>query len=1202
MAHGNAHWPERFGFQIGGDSPCYIITVDDGSPAKQAGLQPGDQIVELDNQNVSNLSCDEITTIAKSSSTVPPNLVVVSCLRTIEIRRDKNGKFGFTVIGAGPVYVQIVEKNGAAEKGGVKVGDMVLEINGVAIHHSDAAKMFVKGANKLRLMVIPGAKQKAVKNKWNRKVTPMSVKDRNKRMTHFFQKVDEVLYGDPAKKDALLALLKQYARDKNVEHLAKTLTVLLNTPTQKQLLQEIRIFIPPSHRQKFDTAIASMNQQYRNEPANARELMPPISKKRVVHINRIGGVFGFTLTGQTPVYIESVDPGGAAMKAGLHPGDRILELNGIDVKEKTHHQLIDLLKGSGNMPALMVETLVRRKPKAANPPLMSSEIMSITSTDSMNEMYHASRILLNNDEYVQLNIKGISRQELVNEGRSLKEMLQHHLTANERMIIKKALQIYCDTRNLDALIIDIFPILDTPAKKGIWHYIIQLLPKEQQVHCWRKLMFLMDRQAAEMVFGGTRRRDLGGRYASLGHPEDGMHYDKSLFSNRAGRYDVTASRGDIIFKDDRDFVPVAIAAALLDLENREQVYSRRSLNYYEPPMLISNKRFDTVSDGRFDTITPSRPIPYEYDTSRKEVATFTGDEMMFPQQEHSTLNSNHRGESNSVVPPEPQLQGTGPRVTAVVRAQQHAMEQSNSLHTNTNVNNTAAATTTADDVSDGIQVVHTTNTHKDDFLVKLPVEPASSDNTTTTTGDDSCSSDTSSENDFEAVFTVNEPISNVDDRLDNLLRPSSSRMVELHTNSISEAGNDSECSNSNNNVSVMNVPVPPPVPSMPLHMGQTNDVNMQVKRINWEKLPDTQNTIWGQIYTDEEEDYNEVVRELSLEQQFSTKAKKTGADRKDIKKGQLSILDSKKTYNISILLAHMRMSFDEIKHALLSMETSKLSAAHFQQIIQFSPSETEVNKLQAVSKADRQYLSKADMFALELSTVPLFRVRLQALLFKDNFSEKSTETLSCLECLSRASKELRTSRKLAKILELVLAMGNYMNKGNRRVGNATGFKISFLMQLDTTKTTDNKSTFLHVLAKAVSDKVPAVLSFGEEIPNVGLAAKISDTVLMNDIKELTSTLEDISNTVKLSRDEKVGTSTEDKFYEVMDQLIDDSTQTLDEINHKKTSGMEEYIKTLEFFGESTETTSSDNFFKIFSDFVTKFERAHHDNVGRNHDK
>ena len=49
-------------------------------------------------------------------------------------------------------------------------------------------------------------------------------------------------------------------------------------------------------------------------------------------MNRGHGEFGFTLSGNAPVVIRSVDRGGAAERAGLQPGDQIMQLNGVHVR------------------------------------------------------------------------------------------------------------------------------------------------------------------------------------------------------------------------------------------------------------------------------------------------------------------------------------------------------------------------------------------------------------------------------------------------------------------------------------------------------------------------------------------------------------------------------------------------------------------------------------------------------------------------------------------------------------------------------------------------------------------------------------------------------------------------------------------------------------------------------------------------------
>lgn len=45
----------------------------------------------------------------------------------------------------------------------------------------------------------------------------------------------------------------------------------------------------------------------------------------------------------------------------------------------------------------------------------------------------------------------------------------------------------CVCRNVDTLIVDVFPVLDTPAKQLIWQFIYQLLTYDEQERCQGKL-------------------------------------------------------------------------------------------------------------------------------------------------------------------------------------------------------------------------------------------------------------------------------------------------------------------------------------------------------------------------------------------------------------------------------------------------------------------------------------------------------------------------------------------------------------------------------------------------------------------------------------------------------------------------------------------------------------------------------------------
>ncbi len=95
---------------------------------------------------------------------------------------------------------------------------------------------------------------------------------------------------------------------------------------------------------------------------------------------------------------------------------------------------------------------------------------------------------------------------------------------------------------------------------------------------------------------------------------------------------------------------------------------------------------------------------------------------------------------------------------------------------------------------------------------------------------------------------------------------------------------------------------------------------------------------------------------------------------------------------------------------------------------------------------------------------------MKCLYFKKKFQERMGECKPKVDAILRASKELSMSKKLRKILEIVLAFGNYMNRGAR--GNASGFRISSLNKiLDTKSSIAKYPTLLHYLSAVLEKKV-----------------------------------------------------------------------------------------------------------------------------------
>ena len=227
---------------------------------------------------------------------------------------------------------------------------------------------------------------------------------------------------------------------------------------------------------------------------------------------------------------------------------------------------------------------------------------------------------------------------------------------------------------------------------------------------------------------------------------------------------------------------------------------------------------------------------------------------------------------------------------------------------------------------------------------------------------------------------------------------------------------------------------------------------------------------------------------VELEQQFSSAKQNRKAPEAPKKRETIEILEPRKQYNIAILLGHLKLPHEEIKRAVLSMDETTLSEAHVKQLLLYAPDHKEIQKYKHFAD-DEGKLGQCDKFSMLVSKIPGYRHRLKAMLFKLHFADKLEEIKPELERVVKASQELRESKQLQQVLQLVLAFGNYMNQGNARIAGASAFRVGFLAKLSSTKTSDNKSNLLKFLVKTVDTKCPEVLDLKSELTSIPLAAR-----------------------------------------------------------------------------------------------------------------
>ena len=155
--------------------------------------------------------------------------------------------------------------------------------------------------------------------------------------------------------------------------------------------------------------------------------------------------------------------------------------------------------------------------------------------------------------------------------------------------------------------------------------------------------------------------------------------------------------------------------------------------------------------------------------------------------------------------------------------------------------------------------------------------------------------------------------------------------------------------------------------------------------------------------------------------------------------------------------------------------------------------------------------------------------RLKSISFKQHYSEMVQDIKPDIVAATLACEEISESKKFAKLLELVLLVGNYLNSGTKNA-QAVGFEISYLPKLTSTKDAENKTTLLHYLVDIIEEKFDEVLTFSEEVAHVDRASRVSMDSIQKTLKQMDSSVKNLEMDLKNA---KAAVSEEDKFLEVM---------------------------------------------------------------------
>ncbi|XP_036992159.1 formin-like protein 3 isoform X1 [Artibeus jamaicensis] len=394
-------------------------------------------------------------------------------------------------------------------------------------------------------------------------------------------------------------------------------------------------------------------------------------------------------------------------------------------------------------------------------------------------------------------------------------------------------------------------------------------------------------------------------------------------------------------------------------------------------------------------------------------------------------------------------------------------------------------------------------------------------------------------------------------------------------------------------------PLPGAAPSVVLTVGLSAirikkpiKTKFRLPVFNWTALKPNQ--ISGTVFS--ELDDEKILEDLDLdkfEELFKTKAQGPALDlicskNKTAQKAasKVTLLEANRAKNLAITLRKAGRSAEEICRAVHTYDLQTLPVDFVECLMRFLPTEAEVKLLRQYERERQplEELAAEDRFMLLFSKVERLTQRMAGMAFLGNFQDNLQMLTPQLNAIIAASASVKSSQKLKQMLEIILALGNYMNSSKR--GAVYGFKLQSLDLLLDTKSTDRKMTLLHFIALTVKEKYPDLANFWHELHFVEKAAAVSLENVLLDVKELGRGMELIRRECSIHDNS------------VLRNFLSTNEGKLDKLQRDAKTAEEAYNAVVRYFGESPKTTPPSVFFPVFVRFIRSYKEAEQENEAR----
>lgn len=234
----------------------------------------------------------------------------------------------------------------------------------------------------------------------------------------------------------------------------------------------------------------------------------------------------------------------------------------------------------------------------------------------------------------------------------------------------------------------------------------------------------------------------------------------------------------------------------------------------------------------------------------------------------------------------------------------------------------------------------------------------------------------------------------------------------------------------------------------------------------------------------------------------------------------------------------------------------------------------------------REEVDRTDAFMMDLADLKGLRGKILCALAAKTFNDEAVDVIRNMDTFAMIPVEVMNSEKLSKILEAVLALGNFLNSGTGR-GGAHGFKLEALAMLSTVKDAKG-NTLLDYLVYMIEKDNPGLLPM-DDMPTLARSKELSLEAIGEEVQALLESVTNVSEQIKQIGDDQ----TLALFKQEMEIFAEEAVKVREEIVSLRGLMMQKLQSMMQHFGERNKMSRGrqEDILRMLREFGTDIEGA-----------